>query len=171
MLAAYIAQPGSPSIGTSFSKYAHPGTQSSGIFGKGADGQSFDCSKYAAGGSTAGSGSGYYGGYVDIEDFSGGYLEMSGAGGSSYVSKYSESFSSIHESHLFFTNISMLSKEDGLNFYDAYGHQEQGHFGNGYIKLTILSHSNYPLFACTHKPKSHTPFSPHIIEILLLISS
>lgn len=171
----YLGGNGGKETGTAYSIYAHPGTQTSGIFGRGGNGISYGCTGsgpgYKYGGSTAGSGSGYYGGYVDIEDFSGDFVEIGGAGGSSYVAKYSTNFNDIHNSHLFFVNTTMLSKEDASKFKDPWGKQEPGHFGNGFIKITIIERDGRNIELCTLKPRSIQSFSPLKSLILLLVIS
>jgi hypothetical protein len=159
--ATYFAGNGGTTTGISFSTFQIPGNQTSGIFGKGQNGTDFDSSFYILGGSTGGSGSGYYGGLtVDGRLGNLTYYEIPGAGGSSYISGHSECNSvenndsnppthtgeSIHYSDFFFRNTEMRMFGFG-NFTDPHGNPENGHSGNGVAKITIIeAHTNGRFF-------------------------
>ena len=126
--------------------YGEGGTQESGIFGKGGDGYG-SAEPKDSGAASGGSGSGYYGGttsHVENEPY-----EYGGSGGSSYISGYegclniNETSNSVHYSTIYFTNSTMKCFEDE-DFLDQYGNKEEGHFGNGAAKITIL-HEEFSL--------------------------
>ena len=140
------------------------GTQTKGIFGKGGDGKNFSSADFEHGGSTAGSGAGYYGGYT--KKINADIIEAGGASGSSYISGHSEcdsvandasdppkhTGSKYHYSSLFFTSTSMKAKGSS-GFVNQYGTSEKGHHGNGAAKITIISaEQSVPLiFTCNNK--------------------
>ena len=126
------------------------GTQTTGIFGKGGNGLNFSSKDFQYGGSTAGSGAGYYGGYTQKAINT--IIEAGGAGGSSYISGHTDcnsvandssdppkhTGSKYHYSSFYFTNTSMKQKGTS-GFLSPSGKSESGHYGNGAAKITILS--------------------------------
>ena len=93
-----------------------------------------------------GGGGGYFGGAGGSAVY---HRNGSGAGGSSFISghegcyafpsKYSNQTSSstnIHYSGLYFTNTTMLSGDE--TFFSPYGEYEEGHHGDGYIRITAI---------------------------------
>lgn len=162
--ATFCAGDGGSLSGTSYSKYSIPGNQTYGLFGKGADGFSFGSESFKDGGSTGGSGGGYYGGITThISLLSISSFIVSAAGGSSYVSGYegcnsvnldsdetpTHSGSPVHYTKRVFDDPVMMQKGN-MSFVDPYGNHEQGHYGNGAIKITIIKRfaSVSPLKTC-----------------------
>lgn len=172
----YIAGDGGTHEATSLFDQSLPGTQISGNFGFGQDGLSFELSeKFPSGGSTGGSGGGYYGG-TTLD----GMCEMSGAGGSSFVSGHESCIavkndtssppnrlnSPIHYSGQYFTDPIMKSKGDD-DFLDPYGNNENGHFGNGVAKVTMIDlGQSIPLFFTCKKTRRNS-VSTYLIVIIL----
>ena len=135
-------------------KYRFPGNQTFGVFGRGADGNSYNEPDAHYGGSTGGNGSGYYGGLFILPsdfDYWNDALEIAGSGGSSYISGHegcdsvlddgsdppSHSGSEFHYMNIFFNETKMLCK-GSENFTDPYGEEEDGHTGNGAAKITVI---------------------------------
>ena len=132
--------------------YTFNGNQTKGSFGKGGKGLSS-----TSHGSSGGGGSGYFGGTADQSiTFE---IQLSGAGGSSYVSgckgcrsvkETSEEIETTdnpnHYSNHIFTDIIMKS---GLEkFYSPTGEEETGHTGNGAISITYFSGN---IFTCAQR--------------------
>ena len=154
--------------GTTLSRYSLPGNQTQGVFGRGTEGVSCDHPQCNYGGSSGGNGSGYYGGLFPPEKMSGymGTLETAGAGGSSYISGHEEcnsvvddesdppthTDSSIHYTNWYFNNTVMKQQGDS-GFVDPYGTEENGHYGNGAAKITIIeARESLPIFpTCSYK--------------------
>ena len=166
----YHGGPAGTFYGYTYNNLTFPGTQNSGSFGKGSDGIDIET---GLGGSIGGGGSGYYGGTtVSKEMFSDQYVEIGGAGGSSYISgmlgcdsvsllpkdKIIHTGNPYHYSGYLFSSPKMLS---GLEYmYDPYGKQVLGHSGNGCAKITFLD--SYP---CT-KPLKRLEY-PQINSIII----
>ena len=159
-------------IGTGNISWCAISNQTSGLFGKGNDGidlGTYDLT-YKVGGSTGGSGSGYYGGST-FKGFTD-YLEGGGTGGSSFISGYEGCSAveenednppthvndSIHYSSIYFTNATMKMK-GSEDFLDPYGKEEDGHHGNGTAKITLLK-QGVPLVmrTCKYSLHSHRSF-------------
>jgi hypothetical protein len=179
----WIAGDGGKLSGSSYTKYSIPGNQTFGLFGKGLNGFSFNNDTFMWGGSTGGCGGGYYGGITTpVEPNSVNSIEVSGSGGSSYISGYegcnsvkfdssdppTHSGSKIHYTNRVFDNPVMLSKDDS-NFKDPYGVFEEGHFGNGAIKITIVSifSSVSPIITC--KAPTRFKISPFYLMVICLL--
>ena len=169
----FLAGNGGKLAGTTSTAFAIPGNQTFGEFGRGQDGLSFDATQYNCGGSSGGSGGGYYGGKTIHDEFSTSKTyEISGAGGSSYISGYegcdSVSFlpfndinhtgSPVHYTGITFDKPIMMSYEDA-NFVNQYGEKESGHFGNGAAKITVISVTGTiaPLCTCSIRRSFMTP--------------
>ena len=151
-------------VGESITKFGFAGNQTHGIFGKGGNGTSSDVDN---GGSSGGSGSGYYGGYTIEPDNNHSY-EFGGSGGSSFISGHPQciaiadgdkesldhSADSIHWSKHFFTNTCMKTRLD-QDFPSPYGGHEEGHSGNGCARITVISARDsldiFPTCAQTNK--------------------
>ena len=179
---AYRAGDGGTISGTSASKYAIPGNQTYGVFGKGEDGHSFGKDIYSSGGSTGGSGGGYYGGTTSYpEPKSVGYFEAGAAGGSSYISGYegcdsvnfdtadqpTHSGSPVHYTKRVFEDPVMMMKGN-TSFVDQYGNREDGHYGNGAIKITIIERfgSVGPLNTYACQRRQSIPYTHSVIFLL-----
>ena len=163
----FIAGDGGKLSGTSSTFLSIPGNQTFELFGRGMDGLSFDETQYDSGGSSGGSGGGYYGGISIHDDFFF-FLayQISGAGGSSYISGYegcnsvsylpidelNHTGSPVHYTGITFDNPIMKMRGDD-NFIDPYGHKEEGHFGNGAAKITIISMTGTIAPKCTCSSK------------------
>ena len=159
-----------------------PGTQTTGVFGSGKDGLDFSAEDFFYGGSTGGSGSGYYGGECQKDTEAGNYQESAAGGGSSFISGYEgcdavkyedkdgkqvHTGKPLHYSHLFFTEMKMMKKGDS-GFLNPQGEPEDGHSGNGCAKITIVkSFLSIPYF-CTHKRYTYGPKS---VFLLILLNS
>ena len=178
----YLSGNGGTLTGGWFSKNQIPGNQTSGIFGKGQDGISMDNSFYGAGGSTGGSGGGYYGGItIDEQTKAVSHYEVPGAGGSSYVSGFEgcnsviddnsdppvHSGKSMHYSNLFFNDPSMKMFR-ARDFLDPHGKFENGHSGNGVAKITVIEAKWINVFYCTnHKTATLHKFVTMIIVLIV----
>ena len=166
----YIAGDGGTLSGTSASSFAIPGNQTYGLFGKGQDGLSFGRSSYPSGGSTGGSGSGYYGGITFDGKHSGISFEIGGSGGSSYISGYTlcdsvlndnsdpplHSGDNIHYSTYYFKD-PVMKMRGSPNFTSPQGTSEFGHKGNGAVKITIIEVHGRILQRCTMKMIRQAP--------------
>ena len=160
----YLSGNGGNLLGNSYVSNQIPGTQTSGLFGKGQNGFDYNCSHFKSGGSTGGSGSGYYGGLTKSgEEYTLADYEIPGAGGSSYISGYDECNSviedesnppkhtgkSIHYSNIFF-NEPEMKMFGSNNFQDPYGKYEKGHSGNGAAKITVIETHGQIMPKCTN---------------------
>ena len=158
------------------------GTQTSGIFGKGGDGLSFSSADFQYGGSTAGSGAGYYGGYTKKSVNT--IIEAGGAGGSSYISGHTgcnsvaydssnppkHTGSQYHYSSLVFTNTSMKQKGTS-GFLSPSGASEDGHYGNGAAKITVLSaEPSVPLIFTCHMKGPYKGHSEKYVFVSVVMS-
>ena len=178
----YLAGDGGMLSGTSYTEYAIPGNQTYGVFGKGADGYSLGKESYSLGGSTAGSGSGYYGGISNYLNISGKIaFTVAAAGGSSYISGYegcdsvnfdtsdppTHSGSPIHYTKISFDDPVMMMKGN-ISFVDQYGNHENGHHGNGAIKIKIIERfgSVGPLNTCAFQRKQSISYIYFIISLI-----
>ena len=154
-------------------KMAVGGTQTTGIFGYGQDGLDFDDDTFQSGGSTGGSGGGYYGGQTFEYKETTEYQEMAGAGGSSFISGYSQcnavkyensnnkvahSSQPIHYSNLFF-NEGIMKDNENDDFIDQSTISEFDNTKNGVARITIIqSYDSLPLFY-TFKVKAELKLS------------
>ena len=147
--------------GIGYNNVTIPGKQNQGSFGKGVDGHSIDVIGNINGGSSGGGGSGYYGGNQlsldEITQMNPYFLEVGGAGGSSFVSGYAgcdavfgvpldeikHTNQPLHYSKLFFTSISMHSGDETFNK-PLSSDTEKGHSGNGTIVITFISSIENP---------------------------
>lgn len=137
------------------------GTQTSGSFGLGSNGQDFgeQLDEGGFGGSSAGGGSGYRGS-IDKNVFSRSVVvETSMAGGSSYISGHpgcmspstEEGSHSSTSSHIHFSNISFFNTimiEGGKLMQSPFGDIISGHSGSGEACITLVS----DYFCFTHEP-------------------
>ena len=158
------------------------GTQTTGVFGAGQNGLDFGGEDFLYGGSTGGSGSGYYGGQCQKCTGSADSQESSAGGGSSFISGYEgcdavkyededgkqvHTGKPLHYSHLFFTDMKMMKKGDS-GFLNPKGEPEDGHSGNGCAIITIVkSFLSVPYF-CTHKGSIYAPKSVFLLILLNL---
>ena len=138
--------------GYTYNNASFPGKQSSGMFGRGSDGISFE-NIFKFTGSIAGCGSGYYGG-TTISHTSELYYEVGGSGGSSFISgmdgcnavsfqengEIQHTNQSVHYSGYFFTEPIMRSGMEYMN--DSDGNIVLGHSKNGCAKITLLNSYN-----------------------------
>jgi hypothetical protein len=161
----------------------YPGNQTNGSFWKGMDGISISSFTYRNevyyGGSTAGGGSGYFGGTtISLNDIIWDrYYQCGGAGGSSYVSGclgcrsvslmptnvVKTTSEHIHYSKLVFKNIVMKSGVE--TFVNQRGESETGHRGHGSLAITFLGPPQ--LFTC-HRKRT---YSHSFIYVLIVLSS
>ena len=155
-----IGSGGGELIGLTKSDDTNPGTQTSGIFGKGGNGISVGTINVYTGGSTGGAGSGYYGGYTKPESelpLGSAWFFGSGAGGSSYISGYpgcnsvkfdksdtiTHTGNSKHSSGFVFKNGVMMSAFKRFNKPGS-DTKEIGHSGNGAAVITFLEKTYFP---------------------------
>ena len=178
--ANYQGGDGGTFSGTNTTRYAFPGTQTSGIFGRGSNGLSLGKEDgYIKGGSTGGSGGGYYGGTTIQEtENKKDDIEISGAGGSSFISGMANCNAVLNEStikhsdqpkhftDLVFNDPVMLMKGDS-SFKGPNGESEDGHSGNGFIKLTIISKSSFNIY-CTVGNRCQPKRINYFIFVILL---
>ena len=146
-------------FGYSYHYYTITPTQTSGIFGKGGNGAVIS---YSYGGSSGGSGAGYYGSPTLTSDdiHSSAPAIIGGSGGSSYISGHKNcdsvkqfpkgqiehSHSPFHYSHFVFRDCVMKS---GLEtFQNQFGIEENGHSGSGAILITYLGKLLAPTCFC-----------------------
>ena len=140
--------------GSSFSTFVFPGKQTEGMFGRGQDGLNFsNGGEFVNGGSTGGGGGGYYGATSTKCSVKTNLCESAGGGGSSYISgydgckavEYDESGNvnhkedSIHYSELKFDSPIMMDYQNTSSFVDPYNKMENGHIGNGFVRINIIA--------------------------------